>query len=119
LVYKPNHPNAMTTNNWKGYVYEHILNASEDIGRPLREDEEVHHLDFNRSNNNTKNLLVLHKFSHGRLHKWLEKGAPMVKAVGTNPMNSRKPKVCKCGNTLYEKNSKYCSISCLRLNQKS
>lgn len=24
VIYRPEHPTAMTSDNWKGYVYEHI-----------------------------------------------------------------------------------------------
>ena len=61
VVYAPNHPKAMQSHNWKGYVYEHILVAEEDYGRSLLDNEEVHHLDSNRSNNSPSNLIILSK----------------------------------------------------------
>lgn len=29
VIYLPEHPKAMTSNNWLGYIYEHIVIAEE------------------------------------------------------------------------------------------
>ena len=68
LIYRPDYPGAMINSNWQGYVYEHIYVAEGFLGRPLRENEVVHHLDLDRSNNRSENLLVLEKPQHGKLH---------------------------------------------------
>ncbi len=116
-IFMPEHPKSMK-GNWEGYVYEHIFVAENNIGRPLTNDECVHHLDFNRSNNRKENLIVLLKSQHAKLHMWLNSGAPVVKTAEMKGMNSGKVKViepeyCKsCGRTLQEKQKLYCSVDC-------
>ena len=50
--------------NGKGYVPEHRLVVAERLGRPLRKDEHVHHIDGNRQNNTDENLQLV-KVNHG------------------------------------------------------
>lgn len=115
LIYEPEHKRAMTNENWKGFVYEHILVAEKYLNRKIRDEEVVHHLDGNRSNNRRENLLVLEHSQHGKLHFWLETGAPFLKKNGMQGLNSGKSKIvepefCKsCGRTLQEKQIGYCS----------
>jgi hypothetical protein len=68
LVYRPEHPKAMASENWLGYVYEHIALTEDRLGRSLGHDEVVHHLDEVRSNNVESNLVVLTRAEHTRLH---------------------------------------------------
>ena len=78
----------------------------------------MHHLDFNRSNNRHENLLVLERGQHARLHIWLDSGAPGMKILGEQGMNSGKSKVsdthfCKvCSKTLQDKQVGFCSMEC-------
>lgn len=51
-----------------GYAPEHRVIASMKIGRPLRNNEVVHHIDGNKRNNRTSNLQVLTRSQHYRLH---------------------------------------------------
>lgn len=74
LIYRPKHHRASTD----GYVYQHILVAEKGLGRKLRSDEVVHHLNFNRADNTSANLLVLTEEQHIRLHVWLRSGAPIA-----------------------------------------
>lgn len=60
----PEHPHA-TSNGW---VREHIVVASNMIGRPLLRGECVHHIDNNRQNNNPENLKVMFLGEHIREH---------------------------------------------------
>ncbi len=113
IIYLPDHPKAMTSSNWNGWVYEHIVVAEQKKGRPLGDNEVVHHLDFDRSNNRSENLLIIDRGEHSKLHAWLDKGAPGWKQPGENRMNSGKPKVCEtCGSSLQAKQKKYCSPRC-------
>ena len=64
VIYMPKHPHS----RMNGYVYEHILVAESKLGRPLYENEVVHHIDGNKLNNSPDNLMV---FSSQREHdKW-------------------------------------------------
>lgn len=51
-VKMPDHPNSFSD----GYVLEHVLVMSENIGRPLRKGESVHHKNGIRNENSIKNL---------------------------------------------------------------
>lgn len=123
-IYLPDHPRSYKSGNWKGWIYEHVVIAEESIGRHLRDDEVVHHLDFNRSNNRSSNLLVLPKSQHAKLHKWLDSGAPGWQHSGANWVNSKKPKSSelnscnRCGKHLQEKQKYFCSDSCYRISSR-
>jgi hypothetical protein len=98
---------------WNGYVYEHLVIAEKYLGRSIRSDEVVHHLDGNRSNNRHENLLVLERSQHAKLHEWLRKSDPFLKKNGEKGKNSGKPKSCKfCGKTLQDKQKDCCSVDC-------
>lgn len=121
VVYKPNHPKAMTNANWNGWIYEHIYIAEKKLKRPIADNEVVHHLDFDRSNNRIENLLVIDRGMHSRLHVWLDKGAPGWQQPGTNRVNSGKPKLAEqnhcsiCDMQLQRDQAKYCSDECAKL----
>ena len=77
LIYAPDHPSA----NTKNYVYEHQLVVEEALDRYLRKGEVVHHIDFNKQNNDIENLVVLSNSDHARLHAMLRKGIPFEDAI--------------------------------------
>jgi hypothetical protein len=58
------HPRCWST----GQVYEHILVVERRIGRYLTADEEVHHKNKNRADNQSDNLELVDKPSHSRRH---------------------------------------------------
>jgi hypothetical protein len=122
LLYMPDHNSAMTSRNWLGFVYEHIVIAEKCIGRCLGDNEVVHHLDMDRLNNSVDNLLVMDRGQHMKLHQWLDRGAPMTKVIGEKRLNSgntksnNEPKYCAvCGLLLTGKKQKVCSRKCLSL----
>ncbi len=63
----------------KGYTkyysrLAHRVIAEKKIGRPLKPEEVVHHLDFNKRNNHPDNLMILpSKADHSRYHAKLKK----------------------------------------------
>lgn len=121
LIYVPDHPKAMTNDNWLGYVYEHIYVAEECLGRRIRDTEVVHHLNSKRDDNRISNLLVLERGQHNKLHAWLDAGAPYEGTLRVNALNSGKPKLeelhtCKiCSRTITSaRNLKYCSTECAK-----
>jgi hypothetical protein len=63
-VYCPDHPMAKKN----GYALEHRKVASDVAGRPLAEDEEVHHINGVKSDNAPENLLVVKSGKHQQLH---------------------------------------------------
>lgn len=52
----------------KGYVREHRLIMEQHLGRSLRKDEVVHHIDHNKLNNNILNLQLTTLSEHSRYH---------------------------------------------------
>ena len=55
------------------YVKRSVLVAEKKIGRLLKDNEVVHHLDFNKENDNPNNLLVIDRIEHVSLHHTLRK----------------------------------------------
>jgi len=58
------HPMAMAN----GWIYEHRLLMATHLGRTLRTDEHVHHLNGDTLDNRIENLTVLPQGEHVRLH---------------------------------------------------
>jgi hypothetical protein len=122
LIFLPDHPRAMPNCNWEGYVYEHIVVAEESIGRQLRTDEVIHHMNGNRQDNRHQNLLVLERSQHTRLHAWIDAGAPGLTTTLQNRTNSTKASLCEppsfcknCQRTLQGSQYLYCSTDCRTL----
>ena len=65
----------------KGYprfangVSVHRAVAQNKIGRRLRNDEVVHHQDGDRSNFRRRNISVMSRSFHGKLHKAMKRGS--------------------------------------------
>lgn len=47
-----------------GTIYEHSFVMIKKLGRPLKKDEEIHHLDGHKDNNDIDNLLLLDRTDH-------------------------------------------------------
>lgn len=52
----------------KGYIMQHRLIMEQSIGRYLEPYEEVHHIDYNKQNNNINNLMLVTKTEHRRIY---------------------------------------------------
>lgn len=50
---------------------EHTLVASEKLGRDLLSNEVVHHIDFDKLNNDKANLCVMDSLKHEQFHSWI------------------------------------------------
>jgi len=64
-VYSPKHPNRVFGN----YVQEHRLVMEKKIGRFLKKDEIIHHIDENTFNNKIENLELVSRAKHNKIHK--------------------------------------------------
>lgn len=78
LVHFPDHPFAIGST---GCVYAHRIIAEGMLGRYLKHDEVVHHIDMNKQNNNPNNLVVLTNRDHLRLHAMLRSGMSYEEAI--------------------------------------
>jgi hypothetical protein len=52
---------------------KHVVIMEERLGRPLKDDECVHHIDEDKQNNEENNLALMTKSGHGRHHQMLNK----------------------------------------------
>ncbi len=68
-VYRPEHPNAQS----RGYVPKHRLVMEEHLGRKLKEEEVVHHIDGDKENNDIDNLVLFPTNGAHTAFHWQEK----------------------------------------------
>lgn len=66
LVKRDGHPRAKACG---GYVREHILVAEKILGRRIKRDEHVHHINGDKSDNRPENLAVMSASDHISYHK--------------------------------------------------
>lgn len=69
---KPSGYVEYTTGDSKGRSV-HVVKMEQRIGRRLRADEVVHHIDGDRANNDVNNLALMTRSGHTRLHRREEK----------------------------------------------
>lgn len=80
------------------YVPEHRLVYAEHLGRPLRTDEVIHHIDGNKTNNVIGNLELTNQPDHMREHNRLRRLVrPGVCQLG-HPYDEGKRKCRTCHN---------------------
>jgi hypothetical protein len=63
MVWEPDHPNK----SFRGWQYEHRLVAESVVGRHLRSDEQVHHVNGMKDDNRPENLEVLSQRAHAKI----------------------------------------------------
>jgi hypothetical protein len=63
-IYFPDHPKS----NKDGYIMEHVLIMECFIGRWIKDDEVVHHINKKRNDNRIENLKLMTKREHAKFH---------------------------------------------------
>lgn len=63
-LYYPDYPGCTSD----GYVMEHVYIMEQHIGRKLKDEECVHHIDRNRANNELSNLKIMTRSEHMSFH---------------------------------------------------
>ena len=105
-ITKPNHPNAKAD----GRIKRSRFTMSEHLGRPLQDDEQVHHINGKKSDDRLENLIIITKQQHHAVHYTGDK----------NPRYRKdREKICpNCGNKIIFKHGNHfarnrcCSNKC-------
>lgn len=98
-----------------GWMYEHRLEASKMLRRPLKPSEHVHHCDEDRTNNNHSNLIVFaSNADHVRFHRigiayLQEDGAFSTVSVDRRSLALKRNRCILCNKPC---SRKFCSLQC-------
>lgn len=92
-----------------GYVFEHIVALEKKIGRKLRHNEQCHHIDGDKTNNNPDNLQLVDIAEHAEITGRERRSRNIVQCLVCDEKVYRKP--------LEQKKNKntFCSRRCLGL----
>ncbi len=105
----PFHPHATK----EGFVYAHRVLAEEKIGRHLKKNELVHHIDHNPMNNNPDNLEVMTLGKHKKRHA-REENIKLYERCSVCNKRFRVPLTKHIRKTLIDGNGTwYCGRSCM------
>lgn len=73
-IWNPHHEKADS----QGYVYEHTLIMEKSIGRKIANNEEIHHINLNKTDNRLDNLCLCTHQDHQKIHRSIEKLIPKL-----------------------------------------
>lgn len=73
-IWNPNHKKADN----QGYVYEHTLVMENFLKREISKEEEIHHININKQDNNISNLCLCSHQEHLKIHRSIEKLIPYL-----------------------------------------
>lgn len=73
-IWKPEHPRA----DMQGYVYEHTLIMEQKLKREILKEEEIHHINLNKKDNDINNLCLCSHKEHIKIHRSIEKLIPYL-----------------------------------------
>ena len=85
LVRMPEHPKARSN----GYYPEHRLVMEKKIGRVLKREEQVHHLNQVKTDNRPENLVLVSAIEHGHIH-WSSPEARIKKSLVTKEARAKR-----------------------------
>lgn len=103
----PMHPRA----NANGLYPLHRVNAENKIGRLLNEDEVVHHIDEDKSNNSSDNLEVMTQSQHAKIHSPIRQDV-ILKCDNCQKTFAVKPHLAKLRLRRNKSKKIFCSRSC-------
>ncbi len=106
IVTRPNHPNACS----KGQIKLSRLLMSEFLNRPLEEDEHIHHINGDKTDDRIENLAIMSPQDHISLHTKGDKHWRWIK---------NRTKICLNCNQEFSRDdthhfarNKFCSVQC-------
>ena len=102
-IHFPGHQRARKN----GYVFEHIVVLEEKLGRQLKPNEQCHHIDGNKQNNDPDNLIPLDIREHQLVTAYERRMKNMVPCTMCNQLVYKKPSEQR------KRKNHFCSRTCL------
>jgi hypothetical protein len=105
-----------------GFISEHRLVAAIKYGRMLGSKELVHHIDGNKLNNNSNNLMIVDGHGHCKIHRAERNGKLKIKILKPGidfpvafPKDGfRRCILCGCVIPSWKRSDRLCSALCSR-----
>lgn len=65
LIWVPEHPKSFSG----GWYYEHVLVIEKSLNRLIKFNETIHHIDEDKTNNQSYNLFLCSRHQHDKAHR--------------------------------------------------